>query len=162
MKQNRFAPPVADVTEPEAAADSNYELASRSQRATGCCIDLLITYPMTLILQILPSLLGIFDLLDIRFSLLDIPTLLVWPVSLFCYYMISEITWHRTIGKLVTGTSVIHVSGSRPTSQQVLIRTLVRFIPFEFLTFLNQQPQPAGWHDQWSGTRVILSGRDCE
>ena len=156
MNENRFAPPDADVTQPEPEACKDYQLASRGQRAMGCIIDLLFTYPLTLILLVLPNLLGIFVLLDIRASLLDIPGLLAWPAVLFCYYLISEATWYRTVGKLVTGTQVIHESGIPPGSRLVLIRTMIRFIPLEFLTYLDDQARPAGWHDRWSGTRVIV------
>ena len=40
----------------------------------------------------------------------------------------------------------------------VLSLTLVRMVPFEPFSFLGS-PHPVGWHDRWSGTRVVSDVR---
>jgi uncharacterized RDD family membrane protein YckC len=60
-------------------------------------------------------------------------------------------------GKLITGTRVVTESGEVPTARQILIRTVVRFVPFEAFSFLGSSG--TGWHDTWSGTRVVRTRR---
>jgi uncharacterized RDD family membrane protein YckC len=74
------------------------------------------------------------------------------------YFVSQEILWGRTIGKFVTGTKVVAMDGSDCTVTQVVGRTLCRFIPFEPFSFLFNR-YPVGWHDKFSGTRVILIRR---
>ena len=40
----------------------------------------------------------------------------------------------------------------RSSLKQVFLRTLIRLIPFEAFSFLGGSK---GWHDEWSGTKVI-------
>jgi len=155
MSENRFQPPASDVTEPAPAIITNYELAKRDQRATGFIIDALIAYPLMIVLKVLPGVLGIFVILDINTNLYRIPNLAAWLVTLFFYYLLCEGIWYKTIGKLITGTRVVQVTGETPTATQILIRTLVRFIPLEFITYLDGSKRPSGWHDRWSRTRVV-------
>jgi len=155
MSENRFQPPASDVTEPAPAIITNYELAKRDQRATGFIIDALIAYPLMIVLKVLPGVLGIFVILDINIDLYRIPNLAAWLVTLFFYYLLCEGIWYKTIGKLITGTRVVQVTGETPTATQILIRTLVRFIPLEFITYLDGSKRPSGWHDRWSRTRVV-------
>ena len=154
MDENRFAPPATDVTEPDTPKLASYELAKRDQRAIGFMIDALITYPLMLLLKVLPGALGIFVLFDLKIDLFRIPNLLAWLITLFFYYLICEGIWFRTVGKLVTGTHVIHSSGGDPKFYGILIRTITRFIPLEFLTYLDDK-RPRGWHDRWSDTSVV-------
>ena len=158
MNDNRFAPPTSDVTEPEPPAITEYELAKRDQRATGFIIDAMIAYPLMIVLKILPGALGIFVLLDINIDLFTIPRIPAWLITLFFYYLFCEGIWFKTIGKLITGTRVIDASGSNPTFVQIITRTFIRFIPLEFLTYLDGSKRPSGWHDRWSNTRVINTG----
>jgi uncharacterized RDD family membrane protein YckC len=68
------------------------------------------------------------------------------------YYLVLEGIWGTSIGKIVTRTKVIDASGGRPSFAQILGRTLSRFVPFDALSFLWAEH---GWHDAWSGTRVV-------
>ena len=152
-EENRFQPPTSDVTEPESPIITDYELAKRDQRATGFIIDALICYPLMLLTKILPGIIGIFTLLDIDTgSFSNFPA---WMITLLFYYLLCEGIWHRTIGKLITGTRVVQTSGSNPAFNKIILRTFIRFIPLEFLTYLEKNKQPNGWHDRWSDTRVI-------
>lgn len=44
------------------------------------------------------------------------------------------------------------VDGSKPDFWRLLIRTLIRFIPFEPASFLERKK--TGFHDKWSATYV--------
>ncbi len=69
------------------------------------------------------------------------------------YFVSTELPTGRTLGKLVMGARVTSLDGQLPTFGQILGRTLARFVPFEPFSFLDNPP--VGWHDRWSGTRVI-------
>jgi uncharacterized RDD family membrane protein YckC len=60
----------------------------------------------------------------------------------------------RTLGKLITRTSVVDAEGRRPTFKQVLGRTFSRIIPFEPFSFFGKDAR--GWHDSMSNTFVVV------
>jgi uncharacterized RDD family membrane protein YckC len=155
MSPNDYAPPEADVTPPERPRDNNYRLARRDQRAAGLIIDLLVSYPLMLVLIALPQLLGIMAMLELNIRLEGISQLVGWLIFLFAYYLVCEGIWQRTIGKLITGTHVVDTTGNRPSPVKIVMRTLIRYIPLEFVSYLDSQ-RPAGWHDRWSDTRVVI------
>lgn len=72
----------------------------------------------------------------------------------YMYYFLLEVACQKTIGKMLTGTKVVSMDGSRPTIGQFAGRAAARFIPFEAFSFLGSQ-EPRGWHDSLTGTRVI-------
>ncbi len=76
----------------------------------------------------------------------------VFFVVFFLYYVVLELAFQRTLGKLLTGTRVVQTDGTPPTFGQVLGRTAARLIPFEALSFLFMD---RGWHDTLSGTQVV-------
>lgn len=69
----------------------------------------------------------------------------------FGYYLISELTMGRTIGKFVTNSYVIDEYAKKPEFSVLLIRTLCRLIPFEGFSCLGER----GWHDTLSKTYVV-------
>jgi ABC-type lipoprotein export system ATPase subunit len=76
--------------------------------------------------------------------------LTITPIS---YYLIFEGFFSRTVGKMLTGTKVVCKSdGSKPDFKTVFYRTLARYIPFEWFSFLSKKPE--GWHDAISNTVV--------
>ena len=72
------------------------------------------------------------------------------------YYLGFETLFGKTPAKWLTRTRVITNAGNRPTFGHIFKRTLVRFVPFEGLSFLGRG---RGWHDRWSRTRVVLEPR---
>lgn len=68
------------------------------------------------------------------------------------YYLFFESVFGRTPAKWITKTKVVTENGGRPRFTQILGRTLSRFVPFEPFSFLGNE---RGWHDRWSGTRVV-------
>ena len=83
---------------------------------------------------------------------------ILWTVGFtlltyLAYYIVCESFFGVTIGKLITGTRVVDNEGGRPRFKQIVGRSLARFVPFEQFSFFST---PAiGWHDTWSGTRVV-------
>lgn len=72
------------------------------------------------------------------------------------YYVFFETTFGATPGKMITKTRVVRVDGGKPSFGQILGRTLSRFVPFEPFSFFSSTS--SGWHDRWSGTRVVRAG----
>lgn len=72
----------------------------------------------------------------------------------FGYHLICEAIWQKTPGKLFTKTKVVDREGNKPSFLKILIRSLVRYIPFEPLSFLFGG-YPIGWHDSFSKTLVV-------
>jgi uncharacterized RDD family membrane protein YckC len=71
----------------------------------------------------------------------------------FLYYFLFELIFHKTPGKFFTKTKVVMNNGVPVDSFHILIRSLVRLIPIEHLSFVGSYP--VGWHDRLSDTIVI-------
>jgi uncharacterized RDD family membrane protein YckC len=70
----------------------------------------------------------------------------------YLYYLIFELTFGQTIGKMITKTKVIDIeSGKKPSFSRILIRTLSRLIPIDFLSYLFSSN---GIHDILSKTEL--------
>ena len=69
------------------------------------------------------------------------------------YYVVFEAVFGWTMAKLITGTRVVNEDGDKPAFMNVLGRSLARSVPFEMFSFLGRTG--IGWHDSWSGTRVV-------
>jgi uncharacterized RDD family membrane protein YckC len=73
-------------------------------------------------------------------------------VALGCY-VVCEALFGRTLGKVLSRSRVVMDSGERPPLGAILLRTLVRIVPFEPFSMFSGH----GWHDRWSGTQVVSS-----
>jgi uncharacterized RDD family membrane protein YckC len=71
------------------------------------------------------------------------------------YYFIMEFLFQRTIGKILTNSIVIDEFAKRPDFRTMLLRTIIRLLPFEVYSFFVSS---RGWHDRWSRTYVISRG----
>lgn len=76
---------------------------------------------------------------------------------IFLYYFIGEY-WlkGKTLGKFATKTVVRNISGEKPSMKNILIRSLLRLIPFEFITILFEIQKKESWHDFYSETMVVV------
>lgn len=68
------------------------------------------------------------------------------------YYAFMETSFQKSVGKFVTRTKVVNIYGGKPTSGDIVARTLYRFIPFDRISFLFVKN---GFHDYLSKTMVI-------
>jgi len=90
----------------------------------------------------------------IKYEILD-PTPLMGLLVLFwlpIYYTISEYFFQQTIGKFFTNSIVVDEYGDRPDFKTIVVRSVIRIIPFEPFSFLGND---RGWHDAWTDTYVI-------
>jgi uncharacterized RDD family membrane protein YckC len=85
------------------------------------------------------------------FAFLGTGEIVSWLIWL-AYYPFFETVYGKTPGKWLTKTRVVTDDEEKPTLRHILVRTLVRFIPFEPFSFFFRI---RGWHDVWSGTRVV-------
>lgn len=69
------------------------------------------------------------------------------------YYIFCEFLFNRTVGKLFTGSVVVTENGDKPSFGIVLLRTLIRFVPFEPFSILSASTKM--WHDTWTKTTVV-------
>jgi uncharacterized RDD family membrane protein YckC len=81
------------------------------------------------------------------------PEIVTVIIIFFVYYLSQEILFNRTLGKLVTGTTIVNAEGRKPARLQIIGRTFARMIPFEPFSFFGKTGR--GWHDSLSGTYVV-------
>ena len=131
--------------------------ATRGQRFMNCILDLLIVHiimgSIGTTVIIIGDVTNNYELSNWAESTSTLQRLLFWAVLLFLYYFLSETYFSRTFAKYFTQTMVVTKNGSRPNKRTISIRTLCRFIPLEFLTFLWGDSR--GLHDLFSDTYVV-------
>ncbi|MCF6128519.1 RDD family protein [Flavobacterium sp. AS60] len=69
------------------------------------------------------------------------------------YYNLMEIFTSRTIGKFCTNTIVVDENGNKAGYEAVMIRSLIRIIPFYWISFIVFPTR--GLHDIVSKTYVV-------
>lgn len=77
-------------------------------------------------------------------------TLIALSFSLI-YYFVAEFYFGRTVGKLFTKCEVVNLNDGKASFGQILLRSILRFIPLEPLSFVFG----GNWHDRWSHTKVV-------
>ena len=118
-------------------------------RLINFCIDTVVWFTLYF------SVAYIFDLYFVRFNSYVVNY--VYSISLglilyLAYYSLLEFYFQRTLGKLVTGTKVVHRNGDKITFPTIFKRTLSRWIPIDIFYYLFSKN---GLHDRLSKTLVI-------
>lgn len=73
----------------------------------------------------------------------------------FIYYFSLEAVYGKTVGKMFTKTLVVDkITNKRPKVYQIMIRTMLRGLPFYFLSYFISEK---GLHDNISQTILIKS-----
>lgn len=75
--------------------------------------------------------------------------ILIW----MAYYFFFEFFTQRTLGKIITNTTVIDLKNEKPTAKRVFLRTILRLNPFDGISYLFGKVQ--GMHDVLSNTRLV-------
>lgn len=90
-------------------------------------------------------------------------------VILFGYFVGMEVTSGATLGKMLVGEKVVGAGGGNPTPEESFKRNswmLLTIVPFiggllqlvaagYILYTISDDPHNLGWHDKFSGTRVV-------
>ena len=79
--------------------------------------------------------------------------LLAYLIPYLLYYPLMEFYYGKTVGKMLTKSTVVRADGGKITLGQAVGRSLCRFIPFNAFSFLGVTA--IGWHDSISQTRVV-------
>jgi len=83
---------------------------------------------------------------------------IVFSTTYFSYYFFFELIYGATPGKFLTKTIVVDKKGDKPHWGYLIVRTLVRMVPIEVVSFLFG---PVGLHDLISKTMVVTrSGKE--
>lgn len=130
---------------------------SQGTRLANYVIDYVCQIALLFALVILLTMIGIVtgnDSILVRIQSMNrIEEYAVGAVITLIYYNIFEIFFSRTIGKFITKTVVVDIYGEKPDTQEILVRSLCRLIPFEAFSFLGARDK--GWHDSISKTYVV-------
>jgi uncharacterized RDD family membrane protein YckC len=103
---------------------------------------------------LVPITLQVTIMLPIGINFIDLENNVFITEIIFLFYItISEYTSGRSLGKLLTGTKVVRTDGTRVGFWRCLLRSVVRLVPFEFVSILFSPP--IAWHDFMSDTRVV-------
>ncbi len=145
---NPYAPPQSNLGSP--SRPNGFGTASLPQRFLTVLIDQFGMFVFMILVMI--PLVTIDLILETHIVEGTTDLVLSW-FNMLLYYVIFESTSGRTLGKLIVGTRVVAEDGTRPSLKKILGRTLIRFIPFEPFSFFGSSD--SGWHDRWSGTRVV-------
>lgn len=75
------------------------------------------------------------------------------------YYVAMESLFQKTIFKIFTGSKVVTPEGKKPKPVTILLRSLIRFIPFEPISLLFTSENERWWHDTWTKTYVVKASK---
>ena len=112
-------------------------------------IDLIFMYILWLIFGLI---IGVFGLHSLTRSI-DNHGILYSIFSFFIYYVFCEYLFGRTLGKLFTKSVVVAEKGEKPSLGKIILRSLIRNVPFEPLSVLSATSKM--WHDTWTNTVVV-------
>ncbi|MCM8533004.1 MAG: RDD family protein [Lentisphaeraceae bacterium] len=146
MNTNIYEAPDSDL---EFIEKDQYAIASINQRVMTLILDYVFFYIFAFTLGLLIGILGLSNLID------NINDTVFGLLLILLYYVPQEAVSGKTIGKRIMKTKVVGLDGENINFAKALGRTLCRFIPFEFLSFLGSNGSPQGWHDSIPKTKVI-------
>jgi uncharacterized RDD family membrane protein YckC len=75
-----------------------------------------------------------------------------YAVLMFFYYVIFETTFQQTPAKMINKTYVVTIGGGKPGFFRIVVRTLVRYTPFDLFSYMFGIGK--GQHDYFSKTIV--------
>ena len=130
--------------------------ASKEKRIINLIVDSIGYYIFSFIIGILLGfleLIGIHGVLDYLATMQAVESLIFGILIVTTYFSVFEILTQKTLGKFISKTIVVLEDGSKPTSQDIVLRSFCRLIPFEVFSFLGSEGR--GWHDSISNTYVV-------
>ncbi|PVW13329.1 RDD family protein [Marixanthomonas spongiae] len=130
----------------------NSALAPTSLRFVNHLIDVVVSYVISMVVFLVLSLL----LSDPQNPVVVLATIVLVFGSFLAYYTLMEIIWQKTVGKFVTKTKVVLDNGEKPKEKDIVLRTICRLIPFDWVSYLFMKN---GFHDVLSKTKVVKDGK---
>lgn len=121
---------------------------TQGKRFANYILDIIGLYVASFIIGILLGFLGLYGLIE------NMNEYLYGAMVGLIFYTLFEYNWGKTPAKFITKTKVVMSNGKKPEFRDIVVRTLIRLIPFEAFSFLGSK-NPTGWHDRWSKTMVI-------
>ncbi len=119
---------------------------SRQDRFVNWLIDTTVLGIFTFVNSVMLSYQVISN--DLGFDKMDY--ILFFFIHSLVYYLLQEILFAQTIGKLHNESFVLNEK-RQDRIPSIIFRTLARYIPFDAFSFLFSK---VGWHDSLSGTTV--------
>ncbi len=130
--------------------------ASQGKRFANYLIDQVFLLGCALFVGVAIGLLLVYVFPDYEYILDEenkvLDYLLGFVIAMF-YYSFFEGFTGRSLGKFFTKTKVVTEEGTRPGFKAIFLRSLCRHIPFNALSFIGSET--TGWHDKFSGTKVV-------
>lgn len=125
------------------------EPASTGQRFINFIVDYIVVIGVYYGIIFLLAIIGSIDensfllnpFVDLLFSVV---------IMVFTYTLIEFLSKGKSLGKLITKTRAVKNNGSHLTFKDALLRSLIRFVPFEPFSGFGTYT----WHDQWTDTMV--------
>jgi uncharacterized RDD family membrane protein YckC len=149
MSANPYEAPKARVAEP-VVLRTDIAIAGQGARFVNYLLDWAFATLATFLIGLVIGTLGYTSYIT---RMNRIEEQLVSYLVYVAYYFALELTFGWTLAKLITGTRVVDERGARPSAGKLLGRSFARIVPFEPFSFFGKTG--VGWHDRWSGTRVI-------
>lgn len=120
---------------------AHHKIIKKRTRFYNFLIDLIIFYIFVIVFS---------KLTNIYFEEYKLKYLMI--IFYYLYYLILENIYGQTIGKMITKTKVVNMdNGENPNFTRILIRTISRLIPIDFLSYLFTIN---GIHDILSNTEL--------
>jgi uncharacterized RDD family membrane protein YckC len=153
MSENPYAAPKAKVADAsQASLPPSTALAGQGARIANFLLDTFLAWLFAALCGfVLGAALGALG--NTTWFRNPVGVQLVALAFFTAYYVVFEATFGWTLAKLMTRTRVVDEEGRTPAFMKVLGRSLARSVPFEPFSFLGKTG--IGWHDRWSGTRVV-------
>jgi uncharacterized RDD family membrane protein YckC len=155
---NPYAPPQSNVAAFDPVVPAEAPSAGQGKRFLNFLIDRVMVMVLFFVLAVV---LGVLDALGVVHgaaavfeNVTTLEDILLTAAMSIVYYTFFEGLFGRSIGKLITGTKVVTLSGEPLTFGAAFMRSLSRIVPFEPFSFLGDEGN-SGWHDKWTDTRVV-------
>lgn len=136
--------------------EPRYEFAAVWQRLVNFVIDVVAFYALMAVLGIIAGMVAVAVNPESRPSYyggsIQLLFLFAYFLIITLYYTLLEGSKGKTLGKLITKTKSIQVDGTPLGYKKAFLRTLCRFIPFEFISVFFGGLM---WHDQWTYTMTV-------
>ncbi len=132
-----------------------FKLAALEKRFLNLILDSIFGIIVTVILIVIISIISMV-LNPWFYELLTNNKIVFYTVGFifgYLYYFVLEYNTGRTLAKYITKTKVVSHDDVTPTKEQIHLRTLSRYIPFESYSYLFLGE--IGWHDKFSKTKVV-------